>query len=1497
MAEEARERTPADERVAPHSDEEGEDLMKESGNIVGMDSSDDEDDDDDEEEQRRVAEGFIVDENEEDEEEGGESTHKRKRRHRHRELDEELDEDDLALLSENTRPEGARHKRARPAGEEGHTNELAHIFDDEDDGAQQADYFDDGLDDFIEDDEEDAEMSGLNEEEREARRREKREDRRRARMSGARVDPRKAGMDLEAWDEVHDIFGNGEDYAWALEADDEHAEEAKARMDYKDIFEPAQIRERLLTEEDDRIRQVDVPERLQLLIPGQEGLALLERKLTDAELDDAAHWASTRISPRCTAEFLEDYAPHARLRAEWFACVRQMLAYMLNDMLEVSFLTQHRLDELEYTPMDAVQKTTTTLLVRQELLTLYTLGIKFKLLLARKDSLRQTFAELSAAAFAGPDVDMSEVRATVEELLAQASTLEEVTDISEWLAMRFGERFREATVLAKGHEGHTLKRPTVLSEYEQRKSTPLAQLAQRLGLSSSQLADNVASGVRQHVPEDESRLPLEVADEYAGLAPGAGNASTAMALARSILAHEISKEPALRREVRTLFRLSALLDVEPNERGMTRIDEAHPYYNFKFLRGKPVSAVLQNASQFLQMVHAEEERLVHVTLRLPTDTASKLEQRLQEQYVSDGVSALSQAWNEERRAVVEEVCASFLLPLGRAWAREWLVEECRESLLRHCEQRLTQRVEGGPVQSAGMLSRQRDPNWDEHVSRVPRVLAVSHGSGDPRTSQIVAVSLDEDGHLIERATFDSLRAPLVQDEEADDPRAGFVELIKRRHPDVVVVNGFSARSQDLKMTVKSLVDAAFDERVREEGLEGLAAQHLRMDVVSVYDDVARLYQHSARAADEFPELSVLARYCVGLARYAQSPVNEFAALGADVTAVQFDPAQRLLPADRLRASLERAIVMLVNDIGLDLQTALTNTYVQHMLPFIAGLGPRKAQALLNGIRTRLDGIVVNREVLVRRGILTFVVWNNAASFLRIDQDAAADAADEEAQPDVLDATRIHPEDYDFPRQMARDALNKHEEDLEGEHPSVACAEIMEDARPSEKLAALDLDNYAAMLWERRGLRKRLTLLTCKQELIRPYDDWRPPQLLPTAEELFMMFTGETRRSLAEGYVVPVVVTRIEEGRDIEGLLRVRLEAGMDGVIAGRDIMPGYNSRDVRLRRLFRSGQALNAVVVHLDIQRMRAELSLRAEAFEHVNPAQGRTPVDAMYFDHERAQMAIDAAEERARRRHQNRIGRRVIDHPNFHNFNAIQAQNFLATQPRGSVVVRPSSRGMDHLAVTWKVDDGVYQHIDVLELDKENDYALGRILRVADMGSYADLDDLIVNHVRPMASMVEMMMNHEKYKGADEQALHTYLTNVSLANPTRSVYAFGLNKQHPGYFDLAFKANSQAPIQTWPVKVLPGAFKLGQATQLADVAALTNAFKTQYMAQTSGGRGDRTSAPHGGMTPGYYYGGRTPGRGGTTPGYYGGATPSYGTMPAYGHPPPPRGLPGASRW
>lgn len=1480
---------------APSSEGEGENLMKESGNLVGSDDSSEEEDDDDEEEQRRIAEGFIDDdaveeEGEDDDDDGEARAHRKKRRRQRRreEEAEELDEDDLALLNENRGPERTA-KRLRP--DETHREDLAHIFDD-DEAPRRDTYDDDGLDDFIEEDEEEQEYEGLDEEQREAARHERLEERRRARQTGARVDPLRAGIDPEAWDEVHDIFGNGEDYAWALE--DEEGEEQEGGLDYRDIFEPAQIQERLLTDEDERIRQADAPERLQLAMPGEDGLHLLERKLGDAELDDAAQWAAPRISERTAAQFLDDAAEHAWLRPEWLRCVRTVLAYLLNDMLEVPFLTQHRMDELEHSHFNEETRTheATPLLVRHELVVLSALGLKYKLLLARKEALRRVFDLLAADAAAAADAD---ARAYFDELLALAGTNEEVADVAEWLSMRFGEHYRTAALRAEGEEPseRQLKKPQVVGEYERIRDTPASTLAARFGIGAQALAANVV-GARVHVPEDSDVPPGDLAEEL----------GIALAQARMLLSHEIGREPLLRKEARALFRSHALLDVEPTERGMARIDEGHPYYSFKFLRAKPVAAVLQNASQFLQIVHAEEERLVAVTLRLPTDVASRFERRLIENYQSDGLSDVSRLWNDERRIVIEDAATLFLIPHARAWAREWLLEECREALLRFCEAQLTHRVEAGPYLSAGMQSRNGDPSVEE-IASVPRVLAVSHGVGDPRKSAIAVVFLDEFGRLLEHTSFDSLRAPPpVEEGDPPNPRRDFIALLRRRRPDVVVVNGFSARTVDLRREIEDIVRAAHDELIADEGLDAQQAAHTAVDVISCYDDVARLYQHSPRAAAEFAELSVLGRYCVGLARYAQSPVNEFAALGDDLVAIQLDPAQRLLPVERLRTHLERAIVLLVNDIGVDLNDAVAQPYTQHLLQYVAGLGPRKALALVNAISAKLEGHVASREALVRHGLLTFCVWTNCVAFLRIEQ---SETETPEEVHDVLDETRIHPEDYDYPRQMARDALNKHEEDLEGEHPSVACREIMEDAHPEEKLAALDLDNYAAMLYSQRGLRKRLTLYQCKQELIRPYDDWRPPQRLPGIEEQFTMFTGESRRTLAEGFVVPVTVLRVEEGRDMEGFLRVRLDAGLDGTISGRDIMAGYNPRDVRLRNMFRYGQTLSAVVVLLDMRAFRVELSIRPEAFEHTNPAQGRVPVDPMYFDVEQAQLANEQAEARLRRRTQSRIGSRVIDHPNYFNFNSAQAESFLATQPRGSVVVRPSSRGMDHLAVTWKVDEGVFQHIDVLELDKENDQALGRILRVADMGSYADLDDLIVNHVRPMAAMVEMMMNHEKYKGADTEALHRFLTNASLANPTRSVYAFGLNTQRAGYFDLAFKANSSAPIQTWPVKVLPGAFRLGQASHLADMAALTNAFKTQYAAQASaaagrsgartpGGayRGGAATPMHGGATPGRYgYGAATPGAyagyGAATPGgaygAYGAATPggAYGAYGAYG--------------
>ena len=80
------------------------------------------------------------------------------------------------------------------------------------------------------------------------------------------------------------------------------------------------------------------------------------------------------------------------------------------------------------------------------------------------------------------------------------------------------------------------------------------------------------------------------------------------------------------------------------------------------------------------------------------------------------------------------------------------------------------------------------------------------------------------------------------------------------------------------------------------------------------------------------------------------------------------------------------------------------------------------------------------------------------------------------------------------------------------------------------------------------------------------------------------------------------------------------------------------------------------------------------------------------YWDHSQHERDTDV-QKRKKRAEANQT-RRVIKHPNFHNFNSAQAEAYLDKQQRGDVVIRPSSKGQDHLAVTWKVDDKLYQHI-----------------------------------------------------------------------------------------------------------------------------------------------------------------------------------------------------------
>lgn len=161
------------------------------------------------------------------------------------------------------------------------------------------------------------------------------------------------------------------------------------------------------------------------------------------------------------------------------------------------------------------------------------------------------------------------------------------------------------------------------------------------------------------------------------------------------------------------------------------------------------------------------------------------------------------------------------------------------------------------------------------------------------------------------------------------------------------------------------------------------------------------------------------------------------------------------------------------------------------------------------------------------------------------------------------------------------------------------------------------------------------------------------------------------------------------------------------------------------------------------------------------------------------------------------------------------------------------------------------------MELDKENEYSVGRTLRVGKF-SYSDLDELIVLHVKAMAKKVDEMCGDEKYQNLSKEALgkfpprliitltfpqnntnthltEAWLTTYTEANPRHGSYNFAIDPSHPGYFYLMFKANHKTPCVTWPAKVIPSGFEL-QGNKYPNMQALRNGFKTLCLNHGAGG-------------------------------------------------------------
>lgn len=550
----------------------------------------------------------------------------------------------------------------------------------------------------------------------------------------------------------------------------------------------------------------------------------------------------------------------------------------------------------------------------------------------------------------------------------------------------------------------------------------------------------------------------------------------------------------------------------------------------------------------------------------------------------------------------------------------------------------------------------------------------------------------------------------------------------------------------------------------------------------------------------------------------------------------------------------------VNEVGVDVNRAISHPYTQSLIQYVCGLGPRKGTHLLKILKqnnTRLE----NRTQLVTMCHMGPKVFINCAGFIKIDTNSLGDSTD--SYIEVLDGSRVHPETYEWARKMAVDAL-EYDESAEDANPAGALEEILENP---ERLKDLDLDAFAEEL-ERQGYGdKHITLYDIRAELSCRYKDLRTVYRSANPEEVFNMLTRETPETFYIGKLITCNVIGIAHRRpqgesydqairnDETGLwqcpfcqqdnfpelsevwnhfdsgscpgqavgVKTRLDNGVTGFIPTKFISDKVVKRPEERVKV---GMTVHCRIMKINIEKFGVDMTCRTSDLMDKNN-EWKLPKDTYYdFDTESAHQKQE--EELKKKQQRTTYIKRVIAHPSFHNINFKQAEKMMETMDQGDVIIRPSSKGENHLTVTWKVSEGIYQHVDVREEGKENAFSLGATLWINNE-EFEDLDEIIARFVQPMASFARDLINHKYYQdcnNGDKKKLEEILIKTKKEKPTFIPYYVSASKDLPGKFLLGYQPRAKPRVEY--VTVTPEGFRYrGQAFHT--VNGLFRWFKDHY--------------------------------------------------------------------
>ncbi|XP_073260366.1 transcription elongation factor SPT6-like isoform X3 [Populus alba] len=935
---------------------------------------------------------------------------------------------------------------------------------------------------------------------------------------------------------------------------------------------------------------------------------------------------------------------------------------------------------------------------------------------------------------------------TIMKSLMLADTEKDIDDVS----MKFSLHFPPTEEVMEGK----FKRRERRSAYSDYIKAGLWELAVKFVCSSKQFCLHLRQEkMGMDFWEDLNESPEVIASKF--MCASLETPEAVLKGARHIAALEISCEPSVRKHARGFFIDEALVSTRPTPKGAKEIDFCHQFSSVKWLRDKPLDK-FQDA-QWLLIQKAEEEKLLEVTIKLPEDSLNKLISYSHKIYLAGGDDGYTQLWDEQRKLILKDVFSNCLLPSLEKETRVLLKTRAKCLVLMEYGEQLWNRASVAPY-----LHKRNVAGLEEGTG--PRVMACCWGPGKPPTTFVM---LDSCGQLLDvlQSGSISLRSQNVtglQRKKYDQLRVH--KFIISHQPDVIVLGAANASCPRLKDDIKEIVL-----KIEESSID---ADQVLNGIAVIYGDetLPQLYEKSEVSLRHLPGQEGIVKRAVALGRYLQNPLAMIATLCGvqkEIVSWKLTSLDHFLTPEEKYGMIEMLMVDITNQVGVDINAAVSQDWLSAPLQFVSGLGSRKAAFLQRELAA--GKIINNRKELAICGLTEKKIFFNAVGFLRV---CCGEILSFGCEYDMLDGTRIHPESYGLAEKLVKDVYD----DVAEAHP------LKHVKNNPQLLKDFDINAYADNYEIERGENKKLTLYDIKTELLHGFLDPRRPYEEPTQDEEFCLISGKNEYAFAEGRILQAIVCRVLSQRAF-----CALDSGLIGMITKDDYSD--EAADYSLTKRLREGDILTCKIKQIDKSRHQVLLTCKESELKSSRD-QNLHELEPYYCGGQSSLVSHQeiACKEDLKNKH---FISRMIIHPHYENMTQNQAVEFLADKDVGERVFHPSSRGPHYLTLTVKVFNGLYVHKDIIEDGKNlKDFSsmldLGKTLKIGD-DIYKDLEEVISQYVDPLVTHLKAILSFHKFKQGSKAEVDELLKSEKSDYPMRIPYCFGVSYKHPGTFILFY--------------------------------------------------------------------------------------------------------------